>query len=1114
MDIATLGIRVTQQGIREARRDLDGLTASGAKAESAVGLLRSAFAGLAAGLGSISLLAVGREIIQVADQFTAMSGRLQVATGSSKAAAAAMQDIYDIAQRTRSGLSDTAGLFTKLTLATQALGATQAEVAGVTETINQAMVVSGASSASASAGIQQLSQAFASGVLRGDEFNSVMENSPRLAKALSDAMGVSVGQLRAMAEQGSLTAEAVFEALQSQAQAIQAEFDQMSTTVAQAMTQIGNQLSKYIGDMNEATGATDSLVAIIQDLGVYVGVVTNAIDDANKAYARYADSTADASSATYILRIAFEAIVVTGANVLYVFSAIAKDIGSVVSQINSFLKGDYVAVATEGARRAREAWADRAGIDAFSKSLVEGGKAAATYNESMRIKRDMDRASAEAARVQWGLQTEANTATHNGAKAALAASEASRQRAAANREAANAAREAAQAERELAQAVEQARQSMASEWERAAAQSTETMAALVRGYDKGLVSVDELAKANLKLSGHYELEAVKVEDLGGKILTMNDILAASGVEVDNLRSQWQSATDAMSDAFEGVAGAVDDVFRAISNQNWGRALASLTSAFGAIGQSMSSVGLLGTIGNVAGAAAPYVGGGKFGRALNGLSAAGQIGSLMGAGSLFGAGSAGLFGGTTIAPMVVQSMNGAALAGTFGAAGGLSGAMAGIGGALASNPIGWIVGAGILASTLLGGNAKRRRERRASENEAAANAIEGIQAQAAQKFALEIQILELSGKTAEAVAKQRAEELSKLDATSKALQEQIYKLSDLKDELAKLEDQVGSARSELTSAYQREAGALQSVIDTFATLADSLAAYSQTLRGQLAANDNQSLAYTRGRFRSTASMALSGDQSALAALQAVGEEYRAAAMASATDRVSYARSLAEIMTTVDAAQGMATSRVDTAREQLMSLQTMVGGLITINESTISVREAVDNLTRLEAARAAKEAEMQAAASAATAGIGAGGSQIVTDFAAYVRKNPDLMALYSSNSGMARGRTIEEFGAYHYANYGAAEIAAGARKFNTGGSFTVGGSGGTDTTPVSFMATPGEVVNVSRQDSMGKMAAALERQNALLMQQNALLRQTADATDKTSKILTRVTRDGESLLTEAA
>lgn len=644
----------------------------------------------------------------------------------------------------------------------------------------------------------------------------------------------------------------------------------------------------------------------------------------------------------------------------------------------------------------------------------------------------------------------------------------------------------------------------------------------IRDQTSALDDNNRAIRANVKafdeLIGPYERLERNAVPAVDNLITTQERLAE--VTKTRLQIPLEDAALAMEQAFLGVRDAVDGVFSSIAGQNWGGALGGIASSLRAITQSASSVGMLGTLGNIAGAASPYVGG-KFGKALNGISAFGQLGSLAGAGSLFGAGSAGLFGGTTIAPMVLQSATGATIAGTVGTAGGLGGTLAGLGGAIASNPIGWIVGAGILASTLLGGNAKRRRERRASENEAAAQAIEGIQSAARQQFGLEIQILELSGKTAQAVARQREDELSALDATSRALQEQIYALQDFKDELAKLDDKISGARSDLTSAYEREASALQSVIDSFASLADSLGAYAQTLRGNLAANDNQSLDYARGRFRMTAGSALTGDQAALAALQGIGEEYRSAALAAAPDRLTYARAMAEILGTVQAAQGQAVARIDTAREQLMSLQTAVGALITINQSTLSVKEAIDNLTRLEAARAAKEAEMQAAAAAATAGIGSGGAKIVTDFAAYVRKNPDLLALYSSNSGMARGRTIEEFGAYHYANWGAAEIAAGQRAFATGGSFTVGGSGGTDTTPVSFMATPGEIVNISRQDSMGALLKAVERQisvlreqNALLVRQNDILRSSADSSDKTAKILTRVTRDGESLLTEAA
>lgn len=265
-------------------------------------------------------------------------------------------------------------------------------------------------------------------------------------------------------------------------------------------------------------------------------------------------------------------------------------------------------------------------------------------------------------------------------------------------------REAAAAAREFESALLSVRNGLKGSWASAADEATASMATLIKGYDEGKVSADELAEANLKLSRRFEEVAASIPEVSGELQTLEDRLGMTADETRNLQTQMEYAAEVMSDAFNGVANSVDDLFRSIAGQDWGRAASSLIGAFKGVSSSMSSVGLLGTIGNVAGSISPYVGG-TAGKALSALSAGGQLGALGGMAGLLGTGSAGLLGGTTITPMVLQSALGSTIAGTVGTAGGLSGALSGIGGALATNPIGWAIAGVALVATLFGGNKK-------------------------------------------------------------------------------------------------------------------------------------------------------------------------------------------------------------------------------------------------------------------------------------------------------------------------------------------------------------------------------------------------------------------------
>ena len=168
------------------------------------------------------------------------------------------------------------------------------EVGDTTETINKLMVISGTSGASAAAALTQLGQAFASGTLRGEELNSVMEQAPALAKAIADGMGVTVGQLRAMGQEGKITAETVVQALKDQGAAVDEQFGKMAPTIGQAMDQAKNSFINYIGKVNEATGASGALASAI--VGISESLDNGILSETTRLFATWGASFTDASA--------------------------------------------------------------------------------------------------------------------------------------------------------------------------------------------------------------------------------------------------------------------------------------------------------------------------------------------------------------------------------------------------------------------------------------------------------------------------------------------------------------------------------------------------------------------------------------------------------------------------------------------------------------------------------------------------------------------------------------------------------------------------------------------------------------------------------------------------
>lgn len=215
-------------------------------------LLRTTFVALGVSLGV-------SQIVQAADTYTLLNSRLQLVTDSTAELTSVQGQLFAIAQETRSSFEATVTVFTRVARAGDELGRTNQEIVRVTETLNKAIAISGATAQESAAGLIQLSQGLASGALRGDELRSVLEQLPGVARAIARGLGVTIGQLRELGAEGELSAQKVVDALLSQADAVDREFARIPTTISGAVTQVSNSLVILIGRLDQATGASELL---------------------------------------------------------------------------------------------------------------------------------------------------------------------------------------------------------------------------------------------------------------------------------------------------------------------------------------------------------------------------------------------------------------------------------------------------------------------------------------------------------------------------------------------------------------------------------------------------------------------------------------------------------------------------------------------------------------------------------------------------------------------------------------------------------------------------------------------------------------------------------------
>ncbi|EIU3573411.1 tape measure protein [Pseudomonas aeruginosa] len=211
-----------------------------------------------------------RELVGYSQAWVSIENRIKQVSESQAQFSQSMDAVYSVAQNAQSSLEGTAELYQRIAASTGDLGVNQQQVVQVTQNISKAMSASGVSAAAAEGALVQLGQAFASGVLRGQELNSVLEQAPGLAQAVANGLGVAVGDLRKLGEQGKLTSKQVFEAILSQTRAIDDQFARAQTTIAGAFQVLENSATKAIGSLDSTLGVskafTEAMVSLSKSL--------------------------------------------------------------------------------------------------------------------------------------------------------------------------------------------------------------------------------------------------------------------------------------------------------------------------------------------------------------------------------------------------------------------------------------------------------------------------------------------------------------------------------------------------------------------------------------------------------------------------------------------------------------------------------------------------------------------------------------------------------------------------------------------------------------------------------------------------------------------------------
>lgn len=290
-------------------------------AQSVTNSLTSSVLRLAASYISIQGL---KKAVDLSDSLVSMRARLDRMNDGLQTTQELETMIYQSAQRSRGSFTDTMGLVSQLgTMAGDAFSSSK-EIVQFAEQLNKQLALSGASGSSAQAAILQLEQGLASGVLRGDELNSVMEQAPALAKSIADYMQVSVGKLREMGSQGQITADIVKNALFDAAQKTNEEFEKTPMTWAQVWTVASNTavraLDPLLTAINWVANNLNVAIPLVVSLGSAFGVLLIAANWTS--ILATATKTAASMQAFYNAVMAANPIALTAAAVLVLVSVL------------------------------------------------------------------------------------------------------------------------------------------------------------------------------------------------------------------------------------------------------------------------------------------------------------------------------------------------------------------------------------------------------------------------------------------------------------------------------------------------------------------------------------------------------------------------------------------------------------------------------------------------------------------------------------------------------------------------------------------------------------------------------------------------------------------------
>ncbi len=264
---------------------VDGLTSSADSAGRSMSGFKSVLSGVASAISVALIIDYGKAFLTVADNITQLQSRILRLSTDAATAMSTFETLTAIASTTGASLRDTAKLWEAMTSALKGTGATNTQILALTDTLQKIGRVGGSSTEEMANALRQFGQSISSGTVRAEEFNSILEQMPELARQIGAGMGLSMGQLRQAMLEGKLSAQDALNAIMKQSSAVNDEFSKLPRTMDQASNSLTISLQNLIGKMNEAMGASATMVKIIDSISAAIDRLSGKTETASQKIA-------------------------------------------------------------------------------------------------------------------------------------------------------------------------------------------------------------------------------------------------------------------------------------------------------------------------------------------------------------------------------------------------------------------------------------------------------------------------------------------------------------------------------------------------------------------------------------------------------------------------------------------------------------------------------------------------------------------------------------------------------------------------------------------------------------------------------------------------------------